>query len=44
MTPHYHRLDQISSILANLSLEDMKQLCYVGRSHLHRYIYPKTNN
>ena len=28
MTLHYHRLDQISSLVqANLSLEDMKQLC-----------------
>ena len=25
-TPHYHRLYQISSLEANLSLEDMKQL------------------
>ena len=29
MTLHYHRLYQISSIEANLSLENMKQLCYV---------------
>ena len=27
MTPHYHRLYQISCLAANLSLEDMKQLC-----------------
>ena len=33
-TLHYHRLYQISSLEANLSLEDMKQLC-VDRSHLH---------
>ena len=26
-TLHYHRLCQISSLEANLSLEDMKQLC-----------------
>ena len=34
---HYHRLYQISSSLeANSSLEDMKQLCeFVDRSHLH---------
>ena len=29
-----HRLYQISSLEANLSLEDMKQLC-VDRSHIH---------
>ena len=36
-TLHYHRLYQISSSLeANSSLEDMKQLCKcVDRSHLH---------
>ena len=33
-TLHYHRLYQISSLEANLSLEDMKRL-YVDRSHLH---------
>ena len=27
MTLHYHRLYQISSFEANLSLEDLKQLC-----------------
>ena len=27
MTLHYHRLYQISSLAANLSLEDLKQLC-----------------
>ena len=28
MTLHYHRLDQISSLVqANVNLEDMKQLC-----------------
>ena len=31
-TLHYLRLYQISSLEANLSLEDMKQLC-VDRSH-----------
>ena len=41
MTLHYHRLNQISSLEASLSLEDMKQLF---RSHLYRYTYPKTNN
>ena len=43
-TLHYHRLYQISSLEANLSLEDMKQLC-VDRRHIHTGIpYPKTNN
>ena len=32
-TLHYHRLYQISSLEANLSLEYMKQLC-VGKSHI----------
>ena len=32
-TLHYHRLYQISSLEANLTLEDMKQL--LDRSHLH---------
>ena len=32
-TLHYHRLYQISSLEANLSLKDMKQL-RVDRSHL----------
>ena len=32
-TLHSHRLYQISSLEANLSLEDMKQL--LDRSHLH---------
>ena len=27
MTLHYHRVYQISSLEANLSLEDLKQLC-----------------
>ena len=27
MTLHYHRLYEISSLEANLSLEDLKQLC-----------------
>ena len=44
-TLHYHRLYQISSLEANLSLEDMKLLC-VDRSHIHtgRPPNPKTNN
>ena len=33
-TLNYHRLYQISSLQANLSLEDMKQFC-VDRSHIH---------
>ena len=42
-TLHYHRLYQISSLEANLSLEDMKQL-RLDRSHLHTGIpYLKTN-
>ena len=32
-TLHYHRLYQISSLEANLSLEDMKQL---WKPHSHR--------
>ena len=32
-TLHYHRLYQMSSLEANLSLEDMKQL--LDKSHLH---------
>ena len=36
---HYHRLYQISSLEANLSLEDMKQLC-VDRNHIHTGIPP----
>ena len=35
-TLHYHRLYQISSLEANLSLEDMKQLC-VDRSQPHSH-------
>ena len=44
-TTHYHRLYQISGLEANLSLEEMKQLC-VDRSHIHtgRPPNPKTNN
>ena len=48
-TLHYHRLYQISSLEANLSLEDMKQLC-VDRSHAHSHTgipttpAPKTSN
>ena len=44
-TLNYHRLYQISSLEANLSLKDMKQLC-VERSHLHQGspLTPKTNN
>ena len=37
-TLHDHRLYQISSLEANLSLEDMKQLCE-DRSHLHTGIF-----
>ena len=33
-TLHYHRLYQILSLEADLSLEDMKQL--LDRIHLHR--------
>ena len=40
-TLHYHRLYQISSLEANLSLEDMKQLC-VDRSHLRTGNIPIT--
>ena len=40
-TLHYHRLYQISSLEANLSLEDMKQLC-VDRRHLHTGNIPTT--
>ena len=36
-TLHYHRLYQISSLEAGLSLEDMKQLC-VDRRHLQVYL------
>ena len=36
MTLHYHRLYEISSLEANLSLEDMKQL--LERSHLQVYL------
>ena len=45
-TLHYHRLYQISSLEANVSLEYMKQLC-VDRSHIHTQVdplTPKTNN
>ena len=42
-TLHYHRLYQISSLEANLSLENMKQLC-VDRSHVHTGIPPTPQN
>ena len=42
-TLHYHRLYLISSLEANLSLEDMKQL-YVDRSHIHPGIPPTPQN
>ena len=42
-TLHYHRLYQISSLEANLSLEYMKQLC-VGRSHIHTGRPPNPQN
>ena len=44
-TLHDHRIYQISSLEASLSLKVMKQL--LDRSHLHTGnigIYPKTNN
>ena len=41
-TLHYHRLYQISSLEANLSLEDMKQLC--DRSHIHTGRPPNPQN
>ena len=43
-TLHYHRLYQISSLEANLSLEDMKQLCCVDRSHIHTGRPPNPQN
>ena len=42
-TLHYHRLYQISCLEANLSLEDMKQLC-VDRSHIHTGRPPNPQN
>ena len=42
-TLHYHRLYQTSSFEANLSLEDMKQLC-VDRSHIHTGRPPNPQN
>ena len=42
-TLHYHRLYQISILEANLSLEDMKQLC-VDRSHIHTGRSPNPQN
>ena len=44
-TLHYHRLYQISSLEANLSLEDMKQLS-VDRATFTQIdpLTPKTNN
>ena len=42
-TFNYHRLYHISSLEANLSLEDMKQLC-VDRSHLHQGRPPNPQN
>ena len=38
-TLHYHRLYPISGLEANLSLEDMKQLC-VDRNQIHTGIPP----
>ena len=45
-TLHCHRLYQISSLQANLSLEDMKPRCTDCRQKpaSHSYTYPKTNN
>ena len=40
---HYHRLYQISSLEANLSLEDMKQLC-VDRNQIHTGRLPNPKN
>ena len=42
-TLHYHRLYQISSLEANLSLEYMKQLC-VDRSHIQTGRPPNPQN
>ena len=42
-TLHYHRLYQISSLEANLSLEYMKQLC-AHRSHIHTGRPPNPQN
>ena len=42
-TLHYHRLYQISSLEANLSLEGMKQLC-VDRSHIYTGRPPNPQN
>ena len=42
-TVHYHRLYQISSLEANLTLEYMKQL-YVDRSHIHTGRPPNPQN
>ena len=45
-TLHCHRIYQISSLQANLSLEDMKPRCTDCRQKpaSHSYTYPKTNN
>ena len=43
ITLHYHRIYQISSLEANFSLEDMKQLC-VGRSHIYPCRPPNPQN
>ena len=42
-TLHYYRLYQISSLEANVSLEDMKQLC-VDRRHIHTGRPPNPQN
>ena len=42
-TLHYHRLYQISSLEANLSLEDMKHLS-ADRSHIHTGTPPNPQN
>ena len=42
-TLHYRRLYQILSLEANLSLEDMKQLC-VDSCHIHTGIPPTPQN
>ena len=45
-TLHYHRLYQISSLEANLSLEDIKQLCVETEATFTQVdpLTPKTNN
>ena len=42
MTTLHCKLYQISSLEANLSLEDLKQLC-VDRSHIHTFTHSPPN-